>query len=136
IAKVKGNGTTNSKNNYSFVDQNPKTGVNYYQLKQVDFDGQATLSEIKTLQFKIAQPLSATAYYTNNAVSVLANGFAKGKATVVLYNLNGQKLGAQEFTISDSSTKVLLPANLNTGVYLVKITGTNEQLSIKLIANN
>ncbi len=43
IGKVKGAGNTNSK--YSFIDKNPLRGINYYRLKQVDYDGNFTYSK-------------------------------------------------------------------------------------------
>ena len=60
VVKVKGQGTINSKSNYTSVDDSPLPGKSYYRLKQTDFDGQFTYSElikienldIKT-QFKI-----------------------------------------------------------------------------------
>jgi hypothetical protein len=39
IGEVAGNGNTNEEIRYEFVDQMPVSGVSYYQLKQVDFNG-------------------------------------------------------------------------------------------------
>ncbi|MFK8005034.1 MAG: PKD domain-containing protein [Saprospiraceae bacterium] len=41
-----GQGNSNQFQSYSFVDKNPVPGVNYYRLKQVDFDGTQTYSNI------------------------------------------------------------------------------------------
>ena len=43
IATVKGNGTSNQQHTYSYTDFSPLTGINYYQLKQVDIDGRETV---------------------------------------------------------------------------------------------
>lgn len=46
---IEGNGTTTEMNTYSFIDNEPVTGKNYYRLKQIDFDGTFTYSyEIET----------------------------------------------------------------------------------------
>ncbi len=45
IGFVNGNGTTSENSSYSFIDTNPPTGINYYRLKQIDFDGTFTYSE-------------------------------------------------------------------------------------------
>ena len=45
IGNVKGIGKAA---NYNFVDANPFGGINYYRLKQVDFDGTETLSKVVT----------------------------------------------------------------------------------------
>lgn len=39
IGSVKGHGTSYLTNNYNFVDNYPVKGLNYYRLKQTDFDG-------------------------------------------------------------------------------------------------
>ena len=42
---VKGAGNSNTNLKYTFTDLNPPAGVNYYRLKQVDFDGNLEYSE-------------------------------------------------------------------------------------------
>ena len=39
IAFVPGKGTSVGQHNYSFTDQSPLSGINYYRLKQIDTDG-------------------------------------------------------------------------------------------------
>jgi len=51
IGKVNGAGTTTSIQNYSFTDETPLSGINYYRLKQVDFDGQFTYSPVVNVVF-------------------------------------------------------------------------------------
>lgn len=44
---VKGNGTTESENDYNFMHTTPMLGANYFRLKQMDFDGNHEYSKIK-----------------------------------------------------------------------------------------
>jgi beta-glucanase (GH16 family) len=46
IGSVKGNGTTIAPHDYTFTDESPVNGVNYYRLKQVDNDGKTTQSKV------------------------------------------------------------------------------------------
>lgn len=46
IGKVNGFGTTILRQEYFFTDYNPLNGVNYYRLKQVDYDGKYEYSNI------------------------------------------------------------------------------------------
>ncbi len=46
IGRVTGNGTVNSISRYEFKHLNPVNGLNYYRLKQVDFDGQHHYSDV------------------------------------------------------------------------------------------
>lgn len=51
IGKVNGAGTTTSIQNYTFMDETPLSGINYYRLKQVDFDGQFSYSPVVNVVF-------------------------------------------------------------------------------------
>lgn len=46
IGKVDGHGTTTASHTYSFLDLDPLQGLSYYRLRQVDFDGMATYSDV------------------------------------------------------------------------------------------
>lgn len=49
IAFVDGQGTTVNTTHYHHKDENAYTGVTYYRLKQVDFDGTVTYSDIRAV---------------------------------------------------------------------------------------
>jgi hypothetical protein len=44
VVNVDGNGTTTLLSDYGALDENPYTGLSYYRLRQVDFDGTANYS--------------------------------------------------------------------------------------------
>jgi hypothetical protein len=46
IIRINGKGTVNELSTYSFLDEEPMIGNNYYRLKQVDFDGKFEYSKI------------------------------------------------------------------------------------------
>jgi hypothetical protein len=50
IGSVAAKGNSNSTTNYSFVDNEPNEGINYYRLKQVDLDGTYTRSQIISIK--------------------------------------------------------------------------------------
>lgn len=51
IGQVDGHGNSHQLISYSFTDKNPKTGNNYYRLKQVDFDGKTDYSLVINVRF-------------------------------------------------------------------------------------
>lgn len=51
IGMVDGNGTTSQPSYYTFTDEAPYYGVNYYRLRQVDFNGDYAYSPIRTVEF-------------------------------------------------------------------------------------
>ena len=54
IGQVQGNGNTNFDTKYMFVDENPNE-VNYYRLKQVDFDGKYAYSTLVYIHNTISE---------------------------------------------------------------------------------
>ncbi len=51
IGKVNAKGNTNTESNYSFTDNAPAKGFNYYRLKQVDRDGRFIYTASRVLNF-------------------------------------------------------------------------------------
>jgi Secretion system C-terminal sorting domain len=51
IGEVKGAGNSQVLQPYRFTDENPVAGINYYRLKQVDFDGAFTYSPVRSIRF-------------------------------------------------------------------------------------
>lgn len=60
IGRVKGSGTSHAPNDYTFSDKYPLPGLNYYRLRQVDFDGQYSYSHVLTI--RTGQPLGLWLY--------------------------------------------------------------------------
>ena len=51
IGRVQGAGTSQVAHAYTFTDEKPLTGMNYYRLRQVDVDGRASFSPIASVAF-------------------------------------------------------------------------------------
>ncbi len=54
---VNGNRTTIEIQNYSFIDRQPSKGINYYRLKQIDFDGAFEYSEVISVNMLKENPI-------------------------------------------------------------------------------
>ncbi len=57
IGEVKGNRTTSREMDYIYMDHQPLRGMNYYRLKQVDFDGGFSYSDIKAVDMAADIPV-------------------------------------------------------------------------------
>ncbi len=51
IGQVQGKGTTNSPKSYRYLHTRPAQGLNYYRLRQVDFDGSTAYSPLISVYF-------------------------------------------------------------------------------------
>lgn len=52
IGWVEGNGSTTEEKQYTFTDSRPLLGMNYYRLRQVDYDGRFEYSKIVSIMMK------------------------------------------------------------------------------------
>ncbi|QOI98223.1 MAG: T9SS type A sorting domain-containing protein [Flammeovirgaceae bacterium] len=110
IGRIAGAGTSNSLQLYSFIDEAPLSGISYYRLKQVDFDGTAEYSAV----------ISVTNPYSNPGFVVYPNPvegqvvYFTEEADVQLFNsLNQLILFRSRVTSLDVS-------DLSAGLYLLR----------------
>lgn len=54
IGRVAGAGTVREPRAYTFIDERPLPGANYYRLRQVDFDGQFSFSPVRWVMTSLA----------------------------------------------------------------------------------
>lgn len=134
IGIVKGGGTNQEVHNYNFVDVNPVNGVNYYQLKQVDYNGTNTLVG-KTLAITFGNNLSEFKVSSNgNTLKVFSSVNKTGLTNFVITDLQGKTVaqvskvldkGYNSFSIDVSSLK--------TGVFVAQMRNENEYKIAKFI---
>ncbi|HRP90064.1 MAG TPA: Ig-like domain-containing protein [Edaphocola sp.] len=118
------NGNSQEVLNYDFTDVKPHQGVNYYRLKQMDFDGQSTFSEVRSLVFN---DLTAIRIYPNPANEELTvEGVHEGQ-TLIIYNVLGQEM--QRKTVTSNGINTLNVASLSAGQYQLVIV--NKEMVIQ-----
>ncbi|WP_341228476.1 hypothetical protein [uncultured Arcticibacterium sp.] len=83
---------------YSFVDENPFVGNNYYRLKMVDLDGTFDYSKIITINYEGEDALIV--YPNPSESSVINVSGLYDSEEVMLYRLNGQRV---EFDFLESN---------------------------------
>ncbi len=122
----KGNG--GSTKNYAGYDPRPVPGVNYYRIKQVDFDGTSKYSVTVTFKLNIVQTdvsVLANPFNTNITVDFLST-----KNQVVnnrLFDMAGRQVLSTQLNISKGSTRKIIEgvSSLNRGIYILHIVDEN-----------
>jgi len=127
IGFVPGQGTTSSSHDYNFIDSNITSTDYFYQLKQIDFDGTSTLSEIISVTISSPQNYSLSQNYPNpfsltNTMSRTAFRFQLPESELVhikVYNVMGREV------------KTLVSQKLRSGIHSVQWDGkTNQGLPV------
>ena len=126
IGEVKGAGNSNDVKNYAFTDVSPLSGVNYYRLKAVDFNGAATLSKVVSVNFT-GKGGNKTTVYPNPTRDVLRVEFTAADASttaIQVTDLLGRILLSQNVSVVKGANFVPLSvSSLPSGAYLVKANG-------------
>ncbi len=127
---VKGHGTTNIVQDYTFIDDAPLKNINYYRLRQVDFDGKETISKTVSINFDGKGQGKAKVYPTlvKDAVNVELSGDAKAELSV--RDLTGRVILTQNTEGVANSTLNL--SSLNSGMYLLSIRSNDGVETVKI----
>lgn len=135
LSKVLGAGNSSAVKSYSFNDENPLSGTNYYQLNQVDYNGKSSKSKVIAIRSDLQQTqFKIISTQNNNLVfSVYANENVNGKVLVsglsgrtVLNTTVALKKGLNQYSVSMPS--------LSKGLYISKLSiGSLDAGSVKFV---
>ncbi len=127
IAQIEGFGTTSEMNSYEFYDQDYKQGTHYYRLKQVDYDGRYTYSEVVVVEVELAG--SKLIVFPNPTQSELLVSFASpvsGAYSLSVFSVNGKQMMNQNLNFSSEQNFRLQVDNLPKGVYYAEMINMNN----------
>jgi hypothetical protein len=115
IGKIKGRGTVELRNDYTFTDETPLKGINYYRLKQVDFDGQYSYTRAESV---IRDGDGTISLFPNPTANTLKINFEDTEQieNTTIYNLMGRVVK----TISGNQGKYEI-RDLPQGQYILQI---------------
>ncbi|SHE39566.1 T9SS type A sorting domain-containing protein [Pedobacter caeni] len=127
IATRTGAGSSNQQQHYSYDDIKPLPGTNYYRLKQINFDGKHSDSEVIAVHTKLGSgSLFVTVSEERPIVNISFRSNAKG--TIYLYDIAGRKLAEQQVVLQEGINRITLPVQLALGIYIVKVSAGAEIL--------
>lgn len=123
ITRTKGAGTYLGTLDYKALDERPFIGDNYYRLRQVDFDGTTTYTEIRHVFLERSKEPIAVSVYPNPTDSWLQIAFTQPLAQegqLELYNLAGQIVQSIELEAGAFQQELNL-IDLAKGTYLLRV---------------
>lgn len=132
IGTVKGKGTTTELSNYTFLDKDPENGLNYYRLKQTDFDGQYSYSRVVSANFQEEASFQVYPTVAENKIFVRKNGNFYGSSTLKIHDITGRSFKLAEIA-EDEFEKELSVEELIPGVYYVSIYNNESVETFKII---
>jgi len=130
LTTVNGAGNSQVVKNYSAFDYNPMP-VNYYRLKQVDFDGASKYS--KTITIKMDLQKTSISVLTNPFHNTLSVNFVSPSSLLVsarLIDITGKQIAFEKWSLSPGNTRKDFNtiSGLQTGMYILTITNDKGEI--------
>ena len=125
VAVIGGAGNSITEKKYEYLHTDPADGINYYRIRQRDYDGKSSFSSVQTLQFEHANALSI---YPNPVVNGNVNLRIKKPGVLGIYTNNGQLVVQKK--LGTAGVHNINLQNLAKGIY--RLIFEKETVSIVL----
>lgn len=121
LDQIDGAGNSGSQIEYEWTDPAPYTGVSYYRLRQTDFNGDYSYSDIRSVDLRNTA-IKTKVYPNPTQDQITLEGNANEFNNIEIYNFLGQEVSTQ--THIHKISEVLYEINLKQlpeGTYLLKL---------------
>lgn len=135
VSRVNGAGNSTVTVSYSYIDERPLQGISYYRLKQTDFDGAFTYSDMQAVNFSAADVVSTVNVYPNPVTGdrfIVKYSNEKSEGDIQLYNAMGQLIAVWTELQGNNSVQVSLPDGIIPGTYILRIKDVAGDISKKI----
>ncbi len=113
---VEGAGDASSERNYRTYDRNPFTGISYYKLEQIDYDGERSSFGPIKVRFERQEPLSI---HPNPTKERLYLRYSEPIERIRVYDPQGRNI-AVPITLNGTDAELSV-SDLSPGVYFLKV---------------
>lgn len=127
-----GAGFSTSLLQYESFDHNPLSGMNYYRLRQVDYNGDNTLSEVQAVNFTEGPGALEADIFPNPATTVInINHPELSRFKILLYDAAGQLI--EVFSSSYYQSLAIKTGSLESGTYFVILVDQQTSETYKVV---
>jgi len=135
-AIVPGSGNSNIPVEYSYLDENSETGTTYYRIRQIDYDGKESFSNI--LSVINENPTSGIVINTlfNQSITVSTQLDILYPVQMKLFNPEGKQIYRSEpFTLNGGSSLTFQLPAIHEGVYFLHLYGDGVDKKMHVVKN-
>jgi hypothetical protein len=135
VGIVSGSGNSNMIKSYDLVDETPYKGLSYYRLKQTDFDGKYTYSQVVDVNVKDAfenvivfpNPVKGPSNLSFEAIQ-------DGLINLSVYDVSGREVMNMNHSVKQGNNTIELETSLlRSGMYFLKFENSNGKVNVKFI---
>lgn len=128
---IPASGNSTDKKQYSFLDGNAATGMNYYRLKLVDQDASSTYSRIIAVRNSgTTDDLQLFPNPARDVLQVQVNSMQQETITLRISDASGKQVHQQPITLQEGTNTISLPVlHLVKGLYFLTTENKHGRLS-------
>ncbi|MCZ7609084.1 MAG: T9SS type A sorting domain-containing protein [Ignavibacterium sp.] len=138
LSFVDGIGTTTSSQSYSYTDRSVSSGLYSYRLKQVDYNGSFTYSNIIEVNVTTPSQFELSQNYPNPFNPTTKINYTipfDSKVTISVYSVTGELIAelVNDFVTAGAYSVDFDGRNLASGIYIYKMTAGNFTQTNKMM---
>jgi len=135
IDRVKGAGTTNVEQQYTYTHKTPTKGINYYQLKQVDFDGTNATSNVEVVELSTVADIRIFPTKALNFITVDLAEATKADTQIDIFDIMGRLALSNNFAAETNQIQINI-SNLEKGYYFIRMELDGQMITKRFIKSN
>ncbi len=133
IAQVNGAGTTFESQTYEYLHQEARNGQNYYRLRQVDFDGAYSYSDVQVVE--IASTITAatiTPTAARSEINLNLSSPTTSNTLISIFNIQGQEVLSTR--LQAGSYNLTIPVDgLQNGHYFLRLNDGQQAQTLRFV---
>lgn len=137
VVRLKGAGNSSSTRYYSYTDDQPFSGISYYRLKQTDYDGAVSYSNVAMVKYIAIMHNLNIHLYPNPVTTLLAlQCYTKTaeRVQIRMFDFTGNMLSSrtEELELGEN-TFTFNAEDLSPGLYFMQVTDGTETVYKKFL---
>ncbi|HET6256419.1 MAG TPA: T9SS type A sorting domain-containing protein [Puia sp.] len=125
IGTVQAKGNSAMQIDYTFTDEQPLTGANYYRLAEVNLDGSYMYSEVKVMQLAMDAKISFFPNPAHDYVNVSLGGTTGSQVTILLSSVSGRVMQEKTATTGNGAVVTFPIRDVAAGMYFLTIVNAD-----------
>ncbi len=134
IGTVTGKGTTDERQNYNFLHIYPRENRIYYRLKEIDFGGVISYSDIAVFETETPAEVRIVRLsdsFTTSEFSVKLDSYSEGELTYILKDWQGEVLLTEKKVLPNGLIDVAVDAKeLPVGIYKLALFKDEKPIDV------